>query len=41
MKPYLTLPGAVNNQELLFHQQAVSDNGFCTTGTQEFGDSIQ
>ena len=31
------LPGAIDNQELLFYQQAVSDDGLCATGAQEFG----
>ena len=31
-------PGAIDDQELLFHEQAVSDDGLRTTGPQEFGD---
>ena len=31
-------PGAIDDQELLFHEQAVSDDGIRTTGPREFGD---
>ena len=34
-------PGAVHDQELLFHQQAVSNDGFGATRTQEPGDCSQ
>jgi hypothetical protein len=30
-------PGAIDNQELLFHEHAVSDDGLRITGSQEFG----
>jgi hypothetical protein len=30
-------PGAINDQELLFHEQTVGDDGLHTTGSQEFG----
>jgi hypothetical protein len=31
-------PGAIGNQELLFHEQAVSDDGSYTSWPQKFGD---
>ena len=34
-------PGAIDDQELLLHEQAVSDNGPRATGSQEFGDRGQ
>jgi hypothetical protein len=30
----------IDDQELLFHEQAVSDNGPRTAGTEEFGDRV-
>jgi hypothetical protein len=30
-------PGAIDDQELLSDQQAVSDDGLCAAGSQEFG----
>jgi len=30
--------GAIDDQELLFHEQAVSNDGLYTCGPQEFGD---
>ena len=33
--------GAIDNKKLLFHKQAVSNSGFCTTRTQELGESGQ
>jgi hypothetical protein len=32
------LPRAIDYQELLFHEKAVSDNGFCAAGSHEFGE---
>jgi len=34
-------PGATDHQKLLLHEQAVSDNSPCATGSQEFGDRGQ
>jgi hypothetical protein len=34
-------PRPVDDQELLLHEEAVGDNGSCTTGSQELGDSPQ
>ena len=34
-------PGAIDDQELLLHEQAVSDNGPRTARSQEFGDGSQ
>ena len=31
-------PGAIDDQELLLHEEAVSDDGPRTAGSQEFGD---
>ena len=31
-------PGAIDNQELLFHEQTVGDDGPRTAGSQELGD---
>ena len=36
-----TLPRPINDQELLFHEQAVGDDGLGTTGSQEFGQRCQ
>ena len=36
-----TLSSAVNDQELLFHEQAGGDNGFDTAGSQLPGDTGQ
>jgi hypothetical protein len=33
-----TSPRAIDNQELLLHEEAVSDDGPHTTGSQELGD---
>ena len=33
------LPRTIDYQELLFHEKAFSDNGFCTTRSHEFSDS--
>jgi hypothetical protein len=35
------LPRAINDKKLLFHKQAVSNNGFCATRTQELGEGGQ
>ena len=35
------LPRAIDNQKLLLHEQAVSDDGPRTAGSQEFGDRGQ
>ena len=35
------LSGTIDDQELLFHQQADSDDGLRATGTREFGDRGQ
>jgi len=35
------LPGAIDDQELLFHEEAVSDDGSRAARTQEFGDGGQ
>jgi hypothetical protein len=34
-------PRTIDDQELLLHEQAVSDNGPRTAGSQEFGDRSQ
>ena len=34
-------PGAIDNQELLFHEQAIGDDSPCTAGSREFGDRSQ
>lgn len=34
-------PGAIDNQGLLFREQAVGDDSPCTTGSREFGDRSQ
>ena len=31
----------IDDQQLLFHKQAVSNNGFCATRSQEFGEGGQ
>lgn len=36
-----TPPGAIDNQELLIHEQTVGDDGFRAAGSQEFGDCDQ
>ena len=33
--------GAIDDKQLLFHKQAVSNNGFCATRTQELGEGGQ
>ncbi len=38
-KTRCALPGAIDDKKLLFHEQAVSNNGFCATRTQELGES--
>jgi len=35
------LPRTIDDQKLLLHKQAVSDNGPRTAGSQEFGDCSQ
>ena len=34
-------PGAIDDQELLFHEQAVGDDCLCATRPEEFGDRYQ
>jgi hypothetical protein len=36
-----TQPVDAISQELLFHEKAVSDNGFCATRSHEFGEGGQ
>jgi hypothetical protein len=36
LKDFGVLPQAIDYQELPFHKKAVSDNGFCVTGSHEF-----
>ncbi len=35
------LPRAIDYQELLFHEKAIGDNGFCTDRSNEFGEGGQ
>ena len=35
------LPRSINDQELLFYEQTVSDNGLGPAGSQEFGECCQ
>ena len=34
-------PGAIDDQELLLYEQAVSDNSLRTAGTEQLGDRAQ
>jgi hypothetical protein len=40
-KDWVRSPGTVDNQKLLLHEEAVSDDGPRPTGSQQFGDRGQ